>query len=107
MQAGTTGINTVRIYNPVKQSKDNDPEGVFIRTWIPELNELNNEEIHEPWKIEPMEAAMKGYKTYQNYPNPIVDIKETYRMARDRIWGMRKNSLVQKEKLRILELHTR
>ena len=50
---------------------------------------------------------MKGYKNYQSYPEPIVDIKETYRFARDRIWGMRKNSLVQQEKLRILETHTR
>jgi len=107
MQAGTTGINTVRIYNPVKQSIDNDPDGTFIRKWIPELAELNNDEIHEPWKIEPMEAAMKGYKNYQTYPTPIVDIKETYRLARDRIWGYRKLPEVKEEVARILLMHTR
>ena len=37
MQAGTTGINTIRIYNPVKQSQDHDKEGVFIKEWIHEL----------------------------------------------------------------------
>jgi len=37
MQAGTTGINTFRIYNPVKQSQDQDPAGRFIRHWLPQL----------------------------------------------------------------------
>ena len=38
MQSGTSGINTVRIYNPIKQGLDHDPEGTFIRQWLPELN---------------------------------------------------------------------
>ena len=49
MQAGTTGINAIRIYNPIKQSKDQDPEGVFIKKWLPELRSLTADEIHEPW----------------------------------------------------------
>ena len=40
MQSGTTGMNTVRIYNPVKQGKDQDPTGVFTRHWLPELAEV-------------------------------------------------------------------
>ena len=46
MQSGTTGINTLRIYNPVKQSTDQDPDGHFIRTWVPELAGLSGPMIH-------------------------------------------------------------
>ena len=40
MQSGTSGINTVRIYNPIKQGLDHDPEGRFIRQWLPELRDV-------------------------------------------------------------------
>jgi deoxyribodipyrimidine photo-lyase len=48
MQSGTTGINTLRIYNPVKQSQDHDPEGAFIRRWVPELADVPTDWIHSP-----------------------------------------------------------
>ena len=51
MQSGTTGINTIRIYNPIKQSIDQDPNGEFIKKWVPELASVPNELIHEPWKL--------------------------------------------------------
>ena len=49
MQSGTSGINTVRIYNPIKQGLDHDPEGTFIRQWLPELQEVPVSGIHTPW----------------------------------------------------------
>ena len=49
MQSGVTGINTVRIYNPIKQSQEHSPDGAFIRKWVPELQQVSNTWIHEPW----------------------------------------------------------
>ena len=60
MQSGTTGINTIRIYNPIKQSIDQDPNGEFIKKWVPELASVPNELIHEPWKL-----TLYGAKIYQ------------------------------------------
>lgn len=51
MQSGLTGINTLRIYNPIKQGQDHDPDGVFIRQWVPELQLVSDEQIHEPKKM--------------------------------------------------------
>ncbi|MFX9104969.1 FAD-binding domain-containing protein, partial [Acinetobacter baumannii] len=52
MQSGTTGINTMRIYNPVKQAYDQDPLGRFVRAYLPELACVPDAFIHEPWRWE-------------------------------------------------------
>ena len=102
MQAGTTGYNTVRIYNPVKQSKENDPDGVFIKAWVPELGQLSPSLIHEPWKMSEFEQQMGGCILGADYPLPIVDIKTTYKSASKALWSMKKNPTVRKEARRIL-----
>ena len=50
MQSGLTGINAVRIYNPIKQGHDQDPDGIFIRKWVPELSHLKGAAVHCPWQ---------------------------------------------------------
>ncbi len=105
MQAGTTGINTIRIYNPVKNSKDHDKDGVFIKRWVHELKNVPDEFIHEPWKISEMESKFYQFKIGSDYPLPIVDINETSKKAKNKIWGHLKNKTVQKEKTRILKTH--
>ena len=88
MQSGTTGINTLRIYNPIKQGLDHDPDGVFIRRWIPELRDMDSALIHTPWDAP---SQMNGY------PMPIVNEKSARKFAADTIYGLRKHNAAHKE----------
>ncbi len=90
MQSGTTGVNTPRIYNPVKQGLDQDPEGVFVRRWVPELSALPASFIHEPWKTPADMLAKAGVVLGETYPDRMVDHEQAAREARARIGALRK-----------------
>lgn len=87
MQSGTTGINTVRIYNPVKQGYDQDPTGAFTRRWVPELGAIADRYLQEPWK-----AGNAGAVLGHAYPRPIVDHLAAAKGARQKIWAVRGSS---------------
>jgi deoxyribodipyrimidine photo-lyase len=92
MQSGTTGINTVRIYNPIKQGYDQDPKGDFVRRWVPELAGLPGPRVHEPWRLRPIDLADSGCRLGETYPLPLVDHESAARRARERVWAVRRSA---------------
>ena len=90
MQSGTTGINAMRIYNPVKQSQDQDPKGIFIKRWLPELSKVTEHYIHEPWTMPLSMQQAKGCILGEDYPEPIVDHVIALREARARFSDFKK-----------------
>ncbi|MDP4529768.1 deoxyribodipyrimidine photo-lyase [Alkalimonas delamerensis] len=72
MQAGVTGINVNRMYNPVKQSQERDPKGQFIRRWVPELRRVPTSWIHTPWLMPVSMQQQLGCQLDTHYPAPVI-----------------------------------
>jgi deoxyribodipyrimidine photo-lyase len=100
MQSGTTGINTIRIYNPVKQGSDQDPTGAFTRRWVPELAAVPDAFLQQPWRW-PGAQELLG----RRYPEPLVDVAAAARLARDTVWGLRKEGGFASEAARVVARH--
>jgi deoxyribodipyrimidine photo-lyase len=73
-----------RIFNPVSQSEKFDPEGKFIRRYLPQLAALPNAALHAPWDAKPMELVAAGFESGRDYPRPIVmhDVAREKTLAR-------------------------
>jgi deoxyribodipyrimidine photo-lyase len=74
--AASTGCDAqpwFRIFNPVTQSRKFDPQGAFIRRYLPQLARLSDDSIHEPWTASADELAKAGVSLGHDYPRPIVD----------------------------------
>lgn len=106
MQAGETGINNLRIYNPTRNGLDHDPEAVFIKKWVPELAHLPVPFIHEPYLMTELDQLFNNFELGKDYPEPIVDIRKNRKRASDILWKMKDAPEVKVESVRILRKHT-
>jgi deoxyribodipyrimidine photo-lyase len=105
MQSGTTGINTLRIYNPVKQAKDQDPEGHFVRRWIPALKNVPTTWIFEPWLMTPELQTQYQCVIGKNYPSPIITIESAIKQAKVRLEQAKYSANHINETKRIINKH--
>jgi deoxyribodipyrimidine photo-lyase len=105
MQSGTTGINALRIYNPVKQAHDHDPDGAFVRRWVPELFAVPTPLIFEPAQMSSQQQSQHGVRIGRDYPAPIVPWAETYRAAREAMAAARRDVMVQREAQAVMQKH--
>jgi deoxyribodipyrimidine photo-lyase len=87
----------MRIYNPVKQGIDQDPTGSFVRAFVPELDGLPDQFIHEPW-LWPGASSLP-------YPPPIVDNVTAAKFARETLYAIRKGSDHRLEAREIVSKH--
>ncbi|WP_189533379.1 cryptochrome/deoxyribodipyrimidine photo-lyase family protein [Paludibacterium paludis] len=105
MQSGTTGINVTRVYNPLKQGRDQDPEGRFVRRWLPPLRRVPDTWLFEPWRMPDDVQRRCGVIVGVDIPRPIVDLQLATRQAKARVHALRREADVRAGKAAIIEKH--
>lgn len=105
MQSGTTGINTMRIYSPAKQALDQDPQGIFIRRWIPELAMVPTSWLSQPHLMPEEMQRRCGCVIGEDYPLPIVDHQSAVAQARQRFAAVRRRPETRAESRRVMTKH--
>jgi deoxyribodipyrimidine photo-lyase len=88
---GTDAVPYFRIFNPILQGKKFDPEGDYVRQWVPELAHIPKKYIHQPWEMSKQRQLQVGFHLGVTYPHPIVDhalarerTLEAYRQSKER-----------------------
>ena len=105
MQACVTGINATRLYHPVKQARDHDPEGAYVRRWVPELARVPAPWIFEPWTMPEGVQQAARCRIGIDYPAPPCEIGAALREARERLWAVRRTPQAREEGERVWARH--
>ncbi len=105
MQSGTTGINTTRVYNPIKQALDHDPHGVFVRQWLPALRRVPDSWLFEPWRMGADVAARCGVRAGEDIAVPPVELMDALRESKARMHALRRQPSVRAAKAAVVERH--
>ncbi|WP_277556100.1 FAD-binding domain-containing protein [Halobaculum limi] len=91
-QTGLTGIAAVRVYNPRKQVRENDPEGTFVHRWVPELADVPATHLDRPEKMPLSLQSELGVRIGEDYPHPVVDFDRRRREAREQFSALAKRA---------------
>jgi len=80
--AGVGNDSRDRYFNLLKQARKYDGDGEYVTHWIPELSDVPPRAVHEPWTMTEQEQAECGVQLGVDYPEPMIDLEESYRKLR-------------------------
>ena len=103
MQSGTTGINTTRVYNPIKQAQDHDPYGKFVRRWLPYMLPVPDTWLFEPWLMPEQQKNNLGLSCH--IAEPLVDLASATRESKQRLHARRKQPETIDGKKAVIDKH--
>ena len=105
MQSGTTGINTTRVYNPIKQAQDHDPYGKFVRRWLPAMRSVPDTWLFEPWLMPAQAGLEANNKGRPTLTQPIVELAQATREAKQKLHARRQQDAVKAGKSAVVQKH--
>ena len=103
MQSGTTGINTTRVYNPIKQAQDHDPHGQFVKRWLPHMRHVPATWLFQPWLMPQPLRSPDG--ALVDIIQPVVDLATATRESKQRLHQLRQTPAVKAGKKEVIDKH--
>lgn len=105
MAATCIGIDAVKVHNPIKQSRVTDPNAVFIKRWLPELQNIPPNLCHAPWEMTDLEQQFYRFAVGDQYPYPIIDHLKTQRFANTELNRVKNSATAQQAAKHIADKH--
>lgn len=105
MQSGTTGINITRVYNPIKQAQDHDPQGIFVRRWLPHMRSVPDPWLFEPWKMPAHLQPARASTANPLIEKPVVDLTLAIRESKNKLHARRQSPEVRMGNQAVIDKH--